>query len=206
MEGAAMKTTDDSFAQPAGDERLARGHAASLVEQTRTSRARWLLLWLMTSIGVGVGVVGTAVYVAWFGHDLLAYENAIRSARERLTLVDDTAVPLSMPALDSVQRTAPVTPIFVTRGADALTFPPAQPLFNVSQNTAEPAHDTCAATANLPPANNPITPVATSATLRQRPVVQSRPPTLFSRLGSAFHRVNYRHHGTGFDQTPYSHP
>jgi hypothetical protein len=200
-----MKTNDETFAQPGSDERLARGPAASDAEHARTSRARWLLLWLMTSIGVGVGVVGTAVYVAWFGHDLLTYENAIRSARERLTLVDD-AVPLSVPASNKVLRTMPGMPFLAIGSADALTFPPAQPLFNVSQNTAEPAHDTCVATANLPPANSPITPVPTSAALRQRPVVQSRPPTLFARLGSAFHRVNYRHHGTGFDQTPYSHP
>ena len=162
-------------------------------------RPPWMHLWLMSSIGLAVGVLGTAAYIMWFSGDMQAYEQAIQAARDRPATV-------SGPPLRGAPAAGPVVHVEAATTADPASSaaraapasgPPASP---VAGTHGEAGTETDASAAV--DAKETRTPY-----LASRHHTSSPPkPTLFARIGSALRRVGYRHHASGHDQGTYTHP
>jgi len=171
----------------------------------QTPPVRWLYLWLMASIGLGVGVLGTAMYVTWFGRDLLTYEHAIRVAQEPEHM--DSGALRNTLATGPVIRAAPAAPATAASSTDAAALSESKPpAFAVARSDTSPGRSTCPAPVSAQLRSSLNTAAPTCPVLRQRAAARPKPPTLFSRIGSAFRRVSYRHHGTRYDMIAYSHP
>ncbi|WP_228875845.1 hypothetical protein [Paraburkholderia saeva] len=161
----------------------------------------------MSSIGLGVGVLGTATYIMWFSRDMQAYERAIQAAREQPMVVtgasrrnDSTAEPV-VRALAAVAVDPASSPPYVAPSA-GLT-----PVFMDTQVDAGTEWDASAAPMEADIIRAPSHPVSPAAPVNHhRAASPPKPPTLFSRIASAFRRVDYRHHDPGNDQSTYAHP
>jgi hypothetical protein len=171
----------------------------------QTPPLRWLYLWMMASIGLAAGVLGTAMYVTWFGHDLLTYERAIRVAQERPARMD-ADVPRGTWAAGPVIRAVPAASATAASSAHAATLSASKPpVFTVAQSATVRGRSACPAPASAQPASSVNTAAPTCPALHQRAAPRPKPPKLYARIGSAFRRASYRHHGPGYDKTTYSH-
>ncbi|ASL48195.1 hypothetical protein bAD24_III12420 [Burkholderia sp. AD24] len=96
----------------------------------------------------------------------------------------------------------------LARAADAT--PGASP-FSSSSSSASGRRSTVAAAPNLQltaarPAKDPRSADARAASPSERHAANTRPKSLFARMGQFFHRVSYRQHGNASQQDIYSHP
>jgi hypothetical protein len=187
-------------------EREGTGRSANV--DAPAPRPPWLQLWLMSSIGLGVGVLGTATYIMWFSRDMQAYEQAIQAARQGPITVSGTSGWSASAAGHVIHADAAVAPhpaSSAPNAAAASGSPP--PIFAYAPVEAGTESDASAtpvdAEGNSTP-SSPASPVYPAS--RHRVASPPKPPTLFSRIGSAFRRVAYRHHDSGHDQATYSHP
>jgi hypothetical protein len=171
------------------------------------SRPPWLHLWLMSSIGLGVGVLGTATYITWFSRDMQAYERAIQAARAQPAAVTSASGWNASAAGTIVHTYAAVTPGPVSLARNVAPAADPKQVFADAQVDAGTEWDASAAPLESDIIRAPSHPVAPAAPInRHRAASPPKPPTLFSRIASAFSRVGYRHQDSGSNQSTYAHP
>ncbi|MDB5830612.1 MAG: hypothetical protein JWR14_442 [Caballeronia sp.] len=162
-----------------------------------------LALWVASASALTIGVMGTVAYGVWFNQDQHVYAEAMEHARQTLWLAAPAPEPIS-----AVQQTA---------SSDDVAAPvaPARPVALASADLNGPVpsaqSDPRAAPADSAAPKLAVTrPVraSCSATVeRRRPVPRVKPNgNVFTRVGSFFHRVSYRQHGTESQRDIYAHP
>jgi hypothetical protein len=187
-----------------------------------------LALWVVSASALAVGVAGTVAYRVWFSHDQRAYVEAMANARDTLgmTQAAQAQQTLSYGAVDT--STPPVRQVAVAsadsdpRAAlDAATnvMPPDDPAQSPTP-TAIPAAPGRLAAISADAAPAPTAPAREAASNRanrasNQAVAQNRRhstqrakqnQSLFARMGSFFHRVNYRQNVNGSQRDEYSRP
>jgi hypothetical protein len=169
-----------------------------------------LALWIASASAMTIGVVGTVAYGVWFNQDQHAYAEAMEHARQTLWLAAPApaADPVTAPA---AQQTASST----TSHYLVVPVAPARPVALVSADLNGPGSsgqlDSRAARADsAAPKLAVIRPVRASCSTsveRRRPAPRVKTNSnLFTRMGSFFHRVSYRQHGTESQRDIYAHP
>ncbi|MDR5750704.1 MULTISPECIES: hypothetical protein [unclassified Caballeronia] len=187
-----------------------------------------LALWVVSASALAVGVAGTVAYRVWFSHDQRAYVEAMANARETLGMnqaaraqqtLSYGAVDTSIPPVRQVAvANADVEPRVALDTATNV-MPPDDPVQSPTP-TAIPAAPGRLAAASADAAPVPATSAREAAPNRanrasNQAVAQNRrhppqrakqPPSLFARMGSFFHRVNYRQNVNGSQRDEYSRP
>lgn len=167
-----------------------------------------LALWAASASALTIGVMGTLAYGVWFNQDQRVYAEAMEHARQTLWLA--APVPVPTPA---VRQTA--SPDDVAAPAAA-----ARPVTVASADLNGPVPSAQLASAQLdrraapPDSAAPKLAVARSVRAtcpasveRHRPVPRVKSNgNVLTRVGSFFHRVSYRQHGTESQRDIYAHP
>ncbi|MGF6595361.1 hypothetical protein P3T23_000068 [Paraburkholderia sp. GAS448] len=201
-----MDSDQVSSDQMRDPEREGTGHGADL--DAPAARSPWLHLWLISSIGVGVGVLGTAMYIMWFSRDMQAYEQAIQAAREGPVALSGTSGWSASAAGQVIHADATMAadPASSAPNAASASGSPT-PIFAGAQGEAGTERDASATPVGAEGIRTPSYPAGPAyPASRHRAASPPKPPTLFSRIGSASRRVGFRHHDSGHDQGTYSHP
>jgi len=164
-----------------------------------------LALWVASASALTIGVMGTVAYGVWFNQDQHAYAEAMEHARQTLWLNAPA------PAVDATPALQQMSP----PGYVAAPLSPAPPatVASVALNAPVPStqSDHRAAPANCAAPRlaviHPVRASFSASAERHRPVsrVQSK-GNLFTHIGSFFHRVSYRQHGTESQRDIYAHP
>jgi len=163
-----------------------------------------LALWVASASALAIGIMGTVAYGVWFNQDQHAYAEAMEHARQTLWLSAPAPEPTPV-----VQQTAssghvpaplaPVRPVTVA-SADLNAPVPPSTQFNRRVTASDSAVPKLAVT--RPPRAS-----STASVERHRPVSRVKSNgNLFTRVGSFFHRVSYRQHGTESQRDIYAHP
>jgi hypothetical protein len=166
-----------------------------------------LALWVASASALTLGVMGTLAYGVWFNQDQHTYAEAMEHARQTLWLTGAAAAP----AVDTAQAVQQMSPSgYVTT---PLSPAPAATVASAAPNTTVPStqFNQRAAPANFTaPKSAVIRPVRGSRSAnaeRHRPITPVKSSgNLFTRVGSFFHRVSYRQHGTQSQRDIYAHP
>lgn len=185
-----------------------------------------LALWVVSASALAVGVAGTVAYRVWFSHDQHAYVEAMANARETLGMTQaaraqqtlsygavDTSIPpvrqVAVASAEADARAAPGTATNVMPPDDRVQSPtpavvPAAP-GRLAAASADPAPAAPAREAAWNRGNRASNQAV--AQNRRHPAQRAKePPSLFARMGSFFHRVNYRQNGNGSQRDEYSRP
>ncbi|SAL60334.1 hypothetical protein AWB69_06685 [Caballeronia udeis] len=168
-----------------------------------------LALWIASASALTIGVMGTVAYGVWFNQDQHAYAEAMEHARQTLWLAAPAPAPEPAPAAqqmassDYVEAPAPVPPsraVAIASASADMTAPvsstqldrPAALSYPVAPKLAVTHHvrGSCAANEEH---HRPVSRVKSNG-------------ALFTRVGSFFHRVSYRQHGTESQRDIYAHP
>lgn len=159
-----------------------------------------LALWVASASALAVGVVGTVAYGIWFNQDQHAYTEAMENARQTLwiTASTPTAQPTSSSGYGDLSSSAPSAT--AVSSVDLNT-----PVFSSQlERHATPSRDT---TAPKLAATRPDRAGCSASLDRHRPVSRAKSNnSVFTRVGSFFHRVSYRQRGTESRRDIYSHP
>jgi hypothetical protein len=149
--------------------------------------------------------MGTVAYSVWFNQDQHAYAEAMEHARQTLWLAAPVAAPEPTPM---VQPT-------VSSGYVVAPLAPARPVTVASADLNVPVPPT-QFNRRAPPSDSAVPKLAVTRPLRascpaglehHRPVPRVKSNgNLFTRVGSFFHRVSYRQHGTESQRDIYAHP
>jgi hypothetical protein len=160
-----------------------------------------LALWVASASALAVGVMGTVAYGVWFNEDQHIYAEAMENARQTLWITASTS---------PTQQTSP-------SDHDALSSsPPARGTTVVSIDLAAPASSARSNHRKAPSPDSAAPKLVTgrpdrascaASPDRRRPVSRVKSNgNLFTRVGSFFHRVSYRQHGTESQRDIYSRP
>lgn len=156
-----------------------------------------LALWIASASALTIGVMGTVAYGVWFNQDQHAYAEAMEHARQTLWL-----------AAPAVQQTA---------SSDNIAAPvaPARPVALASADLNDPVSSAQLDSRAAPPNSaapklvviRPVRASCSTSVERRRPAPRVKTSgNLFTRMGSFFHRVSYRQHGTESQRDIYAHP
>jgi hypothetical protein len=164
-----------------------------------------LALWVASASALAVGIMGTVAYGVWFNQDQHAYAEAMEHARQTLWL----AAP--MPAPDPT----PVVQPTASSGYVAAPLASARPVTVASADLNAPA-PSAQFNRRVAPSGSAVPKLAVTRPLRascpasverRRPVSRVKSNgNLFTRVGSFFHRVSYRQHGTESQRDIYARP
>ena len=174
-----------------------------------------LALWIASASALAIGITGTVAYGVWFNQDQHAYAEAMEHARQTLWLAAPTPAPApeSTPA---VQQTASSTPSSALL-SDYVAAPlaPSRPVTVASDDLNAPAPSTqfdhhAAPSDSAAPkltVTRPLRATCSASVDRHRSVSRVKSNrNAFARVGSFFHRVSYRQHGTESQRDIYAHP
>ncbi|QIE26407.1 hypothetical protein SBC1_43160 (plasmid) [Caballeronia sp. SBC1] len=172
-----------------------------------------LALWIASASALAIGIMGTVAYGVWFNQDQHAYAEAMEHARQTLWLAAPTPAPESTPA---VLQTASSTPS-AALSSDYVAAPLAssRPVTVASADLNAPASSTqfdhrAAPSDSAAPklaVTRPLRASCSASVERHRPVTRVKSNrNVFTRVGSFFHRVSYRQHGTESQRDIYAHP
>jgi hypothetical protein len=174
-----------------------------------------LALWVASASALTIGVMGTVAYGVWFNQDQHTYAEAMEHARQTLWVSAPTPAPT--PAVDTV----PALQQMSLSGYAASTLSPLSPLSPAPQATVASAAPKATAPSTqfgprAAPANStapklvvirPVRGSCSASAEHHRPVSRVKSNgNLFTRMGSFFHRVSYRQHGTESQRDIYAHP
>jgi hypothetical protein len=181
-----------------------------------------LALWVVSASALAVGVAGTVAYRVWFSHDQRAYVEAMANARDTLGMSQAARAQqtLSYGAVDtSIPPVRQVAAASADAELDAATnvMPPDDPVQSPTPTVVPAAPGRLAAAgADAAPtasargaAPNRANRASNQAVAQNRhhPTQRAKqPPSLFARMGSFFHRVNYRQNVNGSQRDDYSRP
>jgi len=183
------------------------------IDDPQEPHYNWVQVCLISAMGLAVGVMGTAAYVIWFGHDQDAYADAVQSAQRPPTA---TAV---IPGANAGEPSDSITSRAVTgrvmpatdaaQANDSVALGPNETIDDAdSAGTADPADDS-------KPAAHPALAANGNAALRNernKPfthrAVKAKPKeNFFSRVSAMFRKVAWhRDAQQGKKPDPYSHP
>jgi hypothetical protein len=159
-----------------------------------------LALWVASASALAIGVVGTVAYGVWFNQDQHAYAEAMENARQTLwiTASASAAQPTSSSGYGDLSSS---TPHAATVSSVDLNAPVFSTQFDRRAATSRDSAAPKPATAHPDRAS-------CSASLdRHRPVSRAKSnSSLFTRVGSFFHRVSYRQRGNEDQRDIYSRP
>jgi hypothetical protein len=168
-----------------------------------------LALWIASASALTIGVMGTVAYGVWFNQDQHAYAEAMEHARQTLWLA--APAPAPEPALaaqqvassDYVEAPAPVPPSRAVAIASASA--------DMNAHVSSTQLDRRASLSDSAAPKLAVTPhvrgSCTASEGHRRPVPRVKSNgDLFTRVGSFFHRVSYRQHGTEGQRDIYAHP
>ncbi|SAL54919.1 hypothetical protein [Caballeronia telluris] len=181
-----------------------------------------LALWVVSASALAVGVAGTVAYRVWFSHDQRAYVEAMANARDTLGMTQAARAQqtLSYGAVDtSIPPVRQVAVASADAELDAATnvMPPDDPVQSPTPTVVPAAPGRLAAAgADAAPAASAREAAPNRANRasnqavaqnRRHPTQRAKqPPSLFARMGSFFHRVNYRQNVNGSQRDDYSRP
>jgi hypothetical protein len=169
-----------------------------------------LALWIASASALAIGIMGTVAYGVWFNQDQHAYAEAMEHARQTLWLA--AAAP---PAPAPAPEPTPVVQPTASSGYVAAPLVPARPITVASADLNAPVPSTQFNRRAAP--SDPAVPklavtrspraTCSASVERHRPVSRVRSNgNLFTRVGSFFHRVSYRQHGTESQRDIYARP
>ena len=159
-----------------------------------------LTLWVASASALTVGVAGTVAYGVWFNQDQHAYAEAMENARQTLWITAPTSAAKQTSPSDHVAISSSPPAHGTTVASIDLAAPVSSPRF---KHPAAPSPDSAAPKLGTGRPGR----VSCSATQdRRRPALRVKSNgNLFTRVGSFFHRVSYRQHGTDSQRDIYSH-
>src|SRR5471030_1302574 len=164
-----------------------------------------LALWVASASALAVGIMGTVAYGVWFNQDQHAYAESIEHAPQTLWLAAPMPAPeptpVVQPTASSGYVAAPLAsarPVTVASADLNAPVPSAQ--FNRRAAPSDSAVPKLAVT-------RPLRASCPASVERRRPVSRVKSNgNLFTRVGSFFHRVSYRQHGTESQRDIYARP
>jgi hypothetical protein len=159
-----------------------------------------LALWVASASALAVGVVGTVAYGVWFNQDQHAYTEAMENARQTLWITASTpaAQPTSLSGYGDLSSS---TPSATTVSRVDLNTPVFSAQFD---RRAAPSRDTAAPKLVT---TRPDRASCSASLDRHHPTSRAKSnSSLFTRVGSFFHRVSYRQRGTEGQRDIYSRP
>ncbi len=169
-----------------------------------------LALWIASASALTIGVMGTVAYGVWFNQDQHAYAEAMEHARQTLWL----AAPAPAPAA-AEPVTAPTVQQTALSDNIAAPVAPARPVALASADLNDPVSSAQLDSRAAPPNSaapklvviRPVRASCSTSVERRRPAPRVKTSgNLFTRMGSFFHRVSYRQHGTESQRDIYAHP
>lgn len=164
-----------------------------------------LALWVASASALTVGIMGTVAYGVWFNQDQHAYAEAMEHARQTLWLGAVPApapIPAVQPTVSSGEVAAPLAPPprLVTVASADLNAPAPSTQFDRRGEPSDSAAPKLAVT-------RPLRANCSASVEHRRPVSRVKSNgNVFTRVGSFFHRVSYRQHGTESQRDIYAHP
>lgn len=164
-----------------------------------------LALWVASASALTVGIMGTVAYGVWFNQDQHAYAEAMEHARQTLWLGAVTApAPIRgvQPTAASGEVAAPLAPPTseVTVASVDLNPPVSSAQVDRRGEPSDSAGPKLAVT-------RPLRVNCSASVEHRRPVSRLKSNgNVFTRMGSSFHRVSYRQHGTESQRDIYAHP
>ncbi|SOE95298.1 hypothetical protein SAMN05414139_08164 [Burkholderia sp. D7] len=168
-----------------------------------------LALWIASASALTIGVMGTVAYGVWFNQDQHAYAEAMEHARQTLWLA--APAPAPEPALaaqqvassDYVEAPAPVPPsraVAIASASADMNAPVSSTQLDRRASLSDSAAPKLAVTHHVRGS-------CTASEEHHRPVSRVKSNgDVFTRMGSFFHRVSYRQHGTESQRDIYAHP
>ena len=163
-----------------------------------------LALWVASASALAIGIMGTVAYGVWFNQDQHVYAEAMEHARQTLWLAAPAPAPEPTPV---VQQTA-------SSGYVEAPLAPSRPVTVASADLNAPVPST-QFNRRAPPSDSAVPKLAvirptrancSASVERHRPVSRVKSNgNLFTRVGSFFHRVSYRQHGTESQRDIYAH-
>lgn len=186
---------------------------------SRTTRYSWLQLCVISSVGLAVGVIGTAAYMLWFSHDQQAYAEAVQTARHPQAVSTPTTVVRNDAVTGRITPAAPkpgasmngtngTSVTNLTNGSDngdVALVATQSPAMTTTTDDAQKAACAAPAASAAAPARVDRNKLVAGTNRRAPPRVKQK-ETLIARLGSMLRPVGYHNRGTGNNQDPYSHP
>ena len=169
-----------------------------------------LALWIASASALTVGIMGTVAYGVWFNQDQHAYAEAMEHARQTLWLGSVPApapTPAMQPTVSSGNVAASLAPspppprLVTVASADPVAPVPSTQLDRHAE-ASDPATPKLAVT-------RPLRANCSASVEHRRPVSRVKSNgngNVFTRVGSFFHRVSYRQHGTESQRDIYAHP
>jgi hypothetical protein len=163
-----------------------------------------LALWIASASALTVGIMGTVAYGVWFNQDQHAYAEAMEHARQTLWLgaaPAPAAIPAVQPTVASGYVAAPLAPPprLVTVASADLSAPVPSTQFDRHAEPSDSAAPKLAVT-------RPLRASCSASVEHRRPVSRVKSNgNVFTRVGSFFHRVSYRQHGTESQRDIYAH-
>ena len=170
-----------------------------------------LALWIASASALTIGVMGTVAYGVWFNQDQHAYAEAMEHARQTLWL----AAPVPAPAPEPAQAAQQVASSEYVEAPAPVPAPPSRAVAIANADLNAPVSSTQLDRAvSLSDSAAPKLAVThhvrgscTANEEHRRPVSRVKSNgALFTRMGSFFHRVSYRQHGTESQRDIYAHP
>ncbi len=165
-----------------------------------------LALWVASASALTIGIMGTVAYGVWFNQDQHAYAEAMEHARQTLWLGAAPApelepTPAVQPTASSGDVATPLAPPGpVTVASVDLNAPVPSTQFDRGGEPSDPAAPKLAVT-------RPLRANCSASVEHRRPVSRVKSNgNVFTRVGSFFHRVSYRQHGTESQRDIYAHP
>jgi len=169
-----------------------------------------LALWVASASALAIGIMGTVAYGVWFNQDQHAYAEAMEHARQTLWLAAPASAPAPAPGLEPTPLVQPT----VSSGYVAAPLAPARPVTVASADLNAPVpstefdHRAASPDSAVPKlaATHPLRASCSATVEHHRPVSRVKTNSnRFTRVGSFFHRVNYRQHGTESQRDIYAH-
>ncbi|MDN7181481.1 hypothetical protein M0D69_26470 [Caballeronia sp. SEWSISQ10-4 2] len=158
-----------------------------------------LALWVASASALAAGVVGTVAYGVWFNQDQHAYTEAMENARQTLWITASTpaAQPTSSSGYGDLSSSTPSAATVSSVDLNA-------PVFSTQlDRRAAPSRNT---TAPKLATTRPDRASCSASLDRHRPASRTKSNSLFTRVGSFFHRVSYRQRDTEGQRDIYSRP
>jgi hypothetical protein len=206
--GVTMNANEESPSRLSGVRQEPDGSILSSDIASRPARYSWIQLCMISSVGLAVGVVGTAAYMLWFSRDQQAYAEAVQTARRSQA----TGAPAAVVRSDSVTgRITPASPRPATgsngtSGSDVALVASQSPTITPADEDAQKAACPAPASTVTTPARADRGKLVAGTNRHTPPPRVKQKETLVSRLGSMFRPVGYHNRGTGNNPDPYSHP
>jgi hypothetical protein len=165
-----------------------------------------LALWTASASALTIGIMGTVAYGVWFNQDQHAYAEAMEHARQTLWLgAAPAAKSEPTPAVQSTTSSGDVAaPLAPPRPVTVASADLSAPVPSIQlDHRGEPSD----AAAPRLAVTRPLRANCSASVEHRRPISRVKSNgNVFTRVGSFFHRVSYRQHGTESQRDIYAHP